>query len=79
MRNNYYQHGDRITVRGVSFCIDVILFQEYYGPRASAPEGSDWWGGDVEFTDRHGNYHHWKQTQDGGYASRWNGRKWEDI
>lgn len=77
--NNHYQHGDRITVDGVSFCIDTILHQDYYGPRSAAPVGSDWFGGDVEFKDRHGNYHHWKQNQDGGTASRWNGREWKEI
>ena len=71
-------HGDKITAMGLSFTVDRILYQDHFGDRPPVP-GSDCWGYDVEFIDTHGNYHPWKQNQDGGTASRWNGRSWQPI
>ena len=69
-------HGDRITACGCSFTVDTILYQDYYGDRTGRLPGSDCWGFDIEFKDPRGNYHHWKQNQDLGTVSRWNGRTW---
>ena len=62
--------GDRITAFGYRFTVETVLFQDWYGEKD---------GFDVEFTDTKGNYHHWKQNQDGGFRERWNGRKWMII
>lgn len=69
--------GDRITALGYTFTVDVIIFQDYFGEKEKAGIGSDCFGFDIEFTDPKGNYHHWKQNQDGGTVSRWNGKKFE--
>lgn len=47
--------GDQIMSRGKTFCVSVILAQDYY---------KGIW--DVEFQDENGNYHHWKSDYDGG-------------
>lgn len=70
------EHGDRISALGQSFVVDEILYQDYFGSRADAAPGSDWFGYDIEFTDPQGRYHHWKQNQDLGQAARWDGRSW---
>lgn len=70
------EHGDKITALGCSFVVDQILYQDYFGDRAGLDSRSDCFGFDIEFTDPHGNYHHWKQNQDLGKAERWNGRSW---
>ena len=62
--------GDRITAYGQTFTVDRILYQDYFGPREAVHPASDFWGYDVEFTDNAGNYHHWKQNQDGGTITR---------
>ena len=72
------QHGDKVTALGLSFSIDRILYQDFFGSVPPAP-GSDFWGFDCEFIDTKGNYHHWKQNEDNGTAYRWNGRQWEVI
>lgn len=77
MCNTSIMHGDKITALGLSFVVDNILFQDYYGSRTDAHPCSDCWGYDAEFIDTKGNYHHWKQNQDLGQAARWNGRAWQ--
>lgn len=72
------KHGDRVSALGITCTIADVLYQDHFGDRPDAP-GSDCWGYDVEFTDTHGAYHHWKQNQDGGSAFRWNGRTWAAI
>lgn len=72
------QHGDKVTALGLSFVIDSIIFQEFWGDAPEYP-GSDWWGFDCEFIDTKGNYHHWKQNQDKGSVCRWNGKEWRVI
>ena len=62
--------GDRITAFGLTFTVGEILYQDYFGERDERNPRSDWWGYDVEFKDPAGNYHHWKQNQDGGYLTR---------
>lgn len=61
--------GDKITAYNLTFTVDRILYQEYWKKE----------GFDCEFIDTKGNYHHWKQWQDGGNVSRWNGRVFETI
>lgn len=75
--SNPILHGDKITALGLSFTVDEILYQDYYGSRADVHPCSDCWGYDVEFKDPRGNYHHWKQNQDGGQVARWDGRSWQ--
>lgn len=62
--------GDRISAYGLTFTVNKILYQDYYGPREAVHPCSDCWGYDIEFTDNLGNYHHWKQNQDGGFLTR---------
>lgn len=74
--SNPILHGDKITALGLSFVVDLVLYQDYYGSRSDVSPRSDCWGYDAEFIDTKGNYHHWKQNQDQGQAARWNGRAW---
>ena len=48
--------GDNIAALGYCFKVAKILYQEYYNRD----------GFDCEFIDDKGNYHHWKQWEDGG-------------
>lgn len=66
--------GDYISANGRTFMVNGILFQDYYGDRDQAGT-SDCWGYDIEFTDLDGNYHHWKQNQDGGVVTFVGSRK----
>lgn len=76
--------GDRITAqprfafRPVSFIVDRVLSQDWYGDRVKAG-ASDCWGFDVEFIDKEGAYHHWVQNQDHGIAERKAGRYWLPV
>jgi len=63
------QPGDVITALGHSYTVSVVLFQDWYGDRSDA-NGTAWWGYDIEFKDTNGNYHHWKQNEDGGDVVR---------
>lgn len=72
------QHGDKVTALGLSFTIDRVLSQDYFGDAPPSPY-SDFWGFDCEFIDTKGQYHHWKQNQDSGAAYRWNGRNWKEV
>lgn len=74
--SNQIQHGDRITAYGVTFTVEKILYQEYWGDRKDERPRSDFWGYDCEFIDTDGQYHHWEQNLDCGTAARWNGRCW---
>ena len=53
---NVAKIGDKVTACGHTYTIAKILFQGYW----------DRYGWDIEFIDSKGNYHHWKQEQDGG-------------
>jgi hypothetical protein len=66
--------GDKITALGYTFTVSEILYQDYYGKKENAGIGSDCFGFDIEFLDPKGNYHHWKQNQDGGFVKRWDGK-----
>lgn len=66
---NIIRPGDIIYALGYSFPVREVLYQDYYGDKASAGF-SDCWGHDVEFKDAEGRYHHWKQNQDGGGVLR---------
>ena len=78
-QENVIMTGDRITAYGLTFSVGTILFQDFYGHQENACFGSDCFGFDCEFLDSKGNYHHWKQNQDGGFVERWNGRSFEKI
>ena len=72
------RHGDKVTALGLSFTIDHVLTCDFYGDAPLSPY-SDFWGGDCEFIDTKGKYHHWKQNQDKGIVERWNGKRWRLI
>ena len=48
--------GDKIVIKGRSVMIKEIIHQEFW----------ERFGFDIEFLDGRGNYHHWKQYEDGG-------------
>lgn len=48
--------GDMVKVNGCSYVIGELYNADYW----------DRFGWDIEFVDTHGNYHHWKQYEDGG-------------
>ena len=52
--------GDSITALGYTFKVAKIICQDYW----------DRFGYDCEFLDDKGNYHHWKQWDDGGEVIR---------
>ena len=53
--------GDKITALGCTYTVSKVLSQEYFPESGKIPE---WWN--VEFYDKNGNYHHWKNEFDGG-------------
>lgn len=57
---NQIHVGDSISALGYTFKVEKILNQEWW----------DRYGYDVEFLDDRGNYHHWKQGEDGGEVIR---------
>ena len=70
MDSNKISAGDVIRSGYLSYTVDKILYQDWFGPREAVPPCSDWWGYDVEFIDDNGYYHHWKQNIDGGDVIR---------
>ena len=52
--------GDIISALGHAFTVAKIMYQDYW----------DRFGFDCEFLDDLGNYHHWKQWDDGGDVIR---------
>lgn len=52
--------GDVISACGTSFEISKVIHQEHW----------DRFGFDIEFLDKKGRYHHWKQSEDGGRVIR---------
>ena len=56
------EKGDKISALGYTFMVDKIIYQSWW----------DRFGFDCEFLDDKGNYHHWKEWDDGG-AVIWKG------